>query len=142
MKSPKLFVASLALLTGLASPFLRAQPSDAPSTKEHAGPRGGGMGPDLKAIAEKLELTEDQKAKAKPIIEDEKKALEALRADTSLERPAKRAKAMEIHRAHADQFRALLTPEQVTKLDAMKDEMKEKGRERMKEHKEKAPASE
>src|SRR6516162_2877377 len=50
----------------------------------HHGP--GPMGPEqeLGWLSDKLQLTDDQKAKIKPLIEDEHKQLTALREDSSL----------------------------------------------------------
>jgi Spy/CpxP family protein refolding chaperone len=73
-------------------------------------------------LAEKLNLTDDQKAKLKPIIEDEMKAMHAVREDKSLDRKAKWGKIEEIRKAHREQIRALLTPEQQKKLDELKEE--------------------
>ena len=129
MKSPiKFTIAALAL--GLAIPAARAQdagtppPPPPPPAGEHGamhkerGPRGDG----LKFFTEKLGLTQDQQAKIKPILADQKKALDTLGDDASIEKGAKRAKSMEIRKAHREQIRALLTPEQQKKLDELKEE--------------------
>jgi len=124
MKSPiKFAIAALAL--GVVLPSSRAQdagtPPPPPPAGEHEGRRAGPRGDQLKFYTEKLNLTPDQQAKVKPILEDQKKALEALREDASVDRDAKRAKFQEIDKAHRDQIRALLTPEQQAKLDAIKE---------------------
>src|SRR5882757_3072192 len=123
MKNPiKLSLAIAALSLGLAAPITRAEDAPpSPPTGEHpARPEGehkGSRGDRLKALAEKLNLTAEQKEKIKPIIADEGQALKALRDDTSIERDAKRTKMHEIMQAHNAQIRPLLTPEQQAKLD-------------------------
>lgn len=126
MKSPiKLTVAALAL--GLAIPSSRAQdtgtpPPPPPPAGEHGGDHKGPRGDRFKMLCEKLGLTEDQKAKLKPILEDERKAMGALREDNSLDRPTRRAKMQEIRKAHGEQIRALLTPDQQKTFDELRKE--------------------
>jgi Spy/CpxP family protein refolding chaperone len=128
MKSPiKFTIAALSL--GLAVASTQAQDAGAPPPPpgEHGGPhegmRKGPRGDRLKMLAEKLGLTEDQKAKIKPIVEDEMQAGKAVRDDASLSKEAKQEKMEEIRKTHRAQIRALLTPEQQAKLDELKEEM-------------------
>ena len=125
MKSPiKFTIAALAL--GLAIPASRAQdtntPPPPPPSAEHEGHHRGPRGDGLKFFTEKLGLTQDQQAKIKPILEDERKSLDALHDDSSLAKEAKRAKFVEIRKTHREQIRALLTPEQQKKLDELREE--------------------
>lgn len=76
----------------------------------------------LKMLTEKLGLTEAQQTQLKPILDARKKEMDAVRADSSLERDAKMAKAAEIFKAYQPKIRALLTPEQQKKFDEMKEE--------------------
>ena len=114
-----------ALILGLALPGVRAQdtttPPPPPPAGEHEGHHKGPHGDTLKFFTEKLGLTPDQQTKIKPILEDEKKALDALHTDASVAKDAKREKFMEIRKAHREQIRALLTPEQQKKLDELKE---------------------
>jgi Spy/CpxP family protein refolding chaperone len=120
----------VAVAFAMAIPFTQAQdtgtPPPPPPAGEHVGGREGpGKGPrgdSLKFLTEKLSLTPEQQAKIKPITDDQKKALDAVRADTSLERDARRIKAAEIIKAHMEQIKPLLTPEQLKKFEEMKDE--------------------
>src|SRR5438445_10562634 len=124
MKNPMTLVLALAALSlGLAAPITRAQdgPPQPPKGEHPEGERKGPRGDRIKAVVEKLDLTAEQKEKVKPILEDARKAMEALRADTSIEGDARRTKGREIYQAHVAQIRALLTPEQQAKLDEMKD---------------------
>ena len=112
---------SLLTLTVLAAaPLVRAEdpvatPS-APAAGEH--PRGG-RGDRLKQLAEKLQLTDAQKAQIKPILETAAQQGMALRDDESLSKEDKRAKMAAIRKTSHDQIRALLTPDQQKTFDAM-----------------------
>jgi len=125
MKSSKLLLSVLALVAFAAAPVIRAEDTPAaPAAGDHkAGPRGER----LKELAEKLALTDDQKAKIKPIIEDEAKALKALKEDTTIEKKDKRAKLMEIRKSHSEQILAILTPDQQAKFKAMMEQHKKAG---------------
>jgi len=63
-----------------------------------------------------LNLTEDQKAKLRPILQDENQQMEALRNDTSMTREQKIAKANEVRQNASPKIKAILTPEQLQKL--------------------------
>jgi Spy/CpxP family protein refolding chaperone len=70
-------------------------------------------------IAEKLTLTDDQKAKIKGIQEAAKAQIETVQKDTSLSQDAKQAKQKEIRKSAEEQIHALLTPEQLKELREM-----------------------
>jgi len=72
-------------------------------------------------MAEELGLSDDQRAKLKPLFEQERAELEVLRADTSLTKEERRAKAGVIHRKYREQREAILTPEQRAKADKMRE---------------------
>jgi len=80
----------------------------------------------LQMLSEKLNLTEDQKAKLKPILEDQAEQLRSLRNDTSLTPEQKAAKKKAIHETTHDQINAVLTPDQQAKFKEMKHEGMEK----------------
>src|ERR1700739_478735 len=97
-------VLPFALVAGL---MLVGQTSHALQTEtapqEH-GAMGGGstMGPmtpehRLKMLTEKLNLTEDQQAKLKPVLEDQSKQIKAIHDDASLAPADKQAKMKEVH---------------------------------------------
>ena len=69
-------------------------------------------------MTETLAITEAQKAKLTPIITAEIKEMQAVRADESLDRPAKMEKSKAIRESYKVKIRAELTPEQVAKLEA------------------------
>ncbi len=79
----------------------------------------------LQRISTELNLTDDQKAKIKPILQDEFKSLQAVHQDTSLSSDQKIAKAKEIHATAKSQIQPILTPEQQTKLATMKEHLRQ-----------------
>jgi Spy/CpxP family protein refolding chaperone len=81
-----------------------------------AGGQGMGghrWGNHLGHLTEKLDLTADQKAKVQPIIDQAKPQLQTIHQEAM-------QKAKAVMDNTMAQIRPLLTPEQVTKLDAMK----------------------
>jgi Spy/CpxP family protein refolding chaperone len=106
----------------------------APGVQEHSamgGPAMAAMTPEgrLKMLTEKLNLTEDQQAKLKPILEDQSKQMKAVHDDTSLAPADKQAKMKELHESSTEKINAVLTPEQQTKWKQMRQEMMEKHKE-------------
>jgi len=100
----------------------------APAAQEHSAMGGHGIGqmtPEdrLKMLTEKLNLTEDQQAKLKPILEDQSKLMKALHDDASLAPADKQAKMKELHESSVEKMNAILTPEQQTKWKQMRQEM-------------------
>jgi protein CpxP len=75
----------------------------------------------LQHLASELNLTEDQKAKIKPILQDEHSQLGAVKADSSLSPDQRQAKVAEIHGNAKSQIQSILTPEQQQKFTAMKE---------------------
>jgi Spy/CpxP family protein refolding chaperone len=96
------------------------------------GGPGGGFGPDaqLERYAQQLNLTDDQKAKIKPILEDQAKQMQALRDDTSVSQEDRRAKFTTIREATSKQIRALLNADQQKKFDDMQANMRQFGGQR------------
>src|SRR4029077_12926805 len=96
-----------------------------------SGPAMGAMTPEggLKMLTEKLDLTEDQQAKLKPILEDQAKQMKALHDDTSLAAADKHAKMKELHDSSVEKLNAILTPDQQAKWKQMRQEMMQKNHE-------------
>jgi periplasmic protein CpxP/Spy len=84
----------------------------------------------LQQISQQLNLSEEQKTKLKPILQDEGDQLKALKSNTSVSSQDKLQKAKEIRAAHKEQIDAILTPEQKQKWQ----QMKEQAREQMKQN--------
>lgn len=80
-------------------------------------------------LCDDLKLTDDQKKKAQPIWVDTEKKMTALHDDKSLSDDQKKAKMKTIHEEGEKKFRAVLTPDQQKKLDALKEEGKAKAKE-------------
>jgi len=100
MKQTLAVIAAVAL--GAFS-FAQAQPP--------GGPHGGHMNP-LEEMSSSLNLTDAQKAKVQPIIDQAKPQLQAIHQEAM-------TKAKAVIDASVTQIRPLLTPEQQTKLDAI-----------------------
>ena len=79
----------------------------------------------LQQIADALNLSDDQKAKIKPILQGEVQELRGVRDDASLPPEQKEAKAKQIHAASKAKIGEILTPEQKDKWAAMKQEASE-----------------
>ena len=104
------------LLTGASA--LQAQDTNsAPPASDTPKPVRARPGFDM--IAKQLNLTDDQKPKVKPIIDDMMSKLRELRADQSLSQDDKRAKQKEIREAAGEKLKEILTPEQFTKWQTM-----------------------
>jgi periplasmic protein CpxP/Spy len=80
----------------------------------------------LQRLSDKLNLTDDQKTKLKPILQDQMDQMKAVRDDTSLTPEQKRAKMKSTHASVNDQINAVLTPEQQVKYKQMQQERTEK----------------
>jgi Spy/CpxP family protein refolding chaperone len=91
------------------------------------GPRGEGrgmQGHQIEFLTKKLNLTPDQVTQVKAIDADTWKQAKAMHEDTTIADADKRTKMMDIHKASQEKIRALLTPDQQTKFDALQAEMR------------------
>jgi protein CpxP len=105
-----------------------SQESQAPTADKHAGMHHNGDGADqhLQMLSDKLNLTDDQKAKLKPVFQGQMQQMNAVREDSSLSQEQMRAKMKSIHESLHDQINAVLTPEQQAKFAQMRQEQMEK----------------
>lgn len=76
----------------------------------------------LQRLSSELNLTEDQKTKIKPILQNEVAQAKTVRDDASLSADAKQAKMKEIRSSTTQQMNEILTPDQQQKLATMKAE--------------------
>jgi len=76
----------------------------------------------MKQIVDELNLTDDQKAKVKPIFQDEAQKMKALRQDTNLTKQDKMAKLKSIHEETDAKLKPILTSEQLDKLNKTRQE--------------------
>ena len=132
------FSIALFLLAFVAGMMVSAPAShamqNAPAAQEHGAMGGSMMGPmtpenRLKMLTEKLNLTEDQQAKVKPILEDQSKQMKAIHDDASLAPADRQAKMKEIHESSIEKMNAILTPDQQAKWKQMRQEMMDKHKE-------------
>lgn len=108
--------------------FVTGRTNAAPQTPPQGHEAMGTSSPEahLQMLGEKLNLTEDQKAKLKPIFQDQAQQLKTVGDDPSLTPEQKAAKKKAIHETTHDQINAVLTPEQQEKFKEMKREGMEK----------------
>ena len=77
-----------------------------------------------------LGLTDDQTAKVKGILMSGREQMKALREDTTLSPEDRRGKTMAMMKGENEQIKAVLTPDQRTKFEAMEKQQREQQRER------------
>ncbi len=132
---------AVAIVLALALPLTVAAQSEAPPAQpqgqmgqmgghQHMGRMGGPPSPEqrLERLSTMLNLTDDQKAKIKPVLEEQSTAMQNLRKDTSMSPQDRHNKMREIHDNTSSQIRAVLTSEQQAKLDSMKKQGYGRGR--------------
>ena len=132
MSKSRWSILTVLLLSSAGVTFAQtSQQSQASTPGKHAGmhQKGESAEQHLQMLSEKLNLTDDQKAKLKPILQDEMQQMKAVREDSSLSEDQKRAKMKSIHESLHDQINAVLTPEQQAKFKEMKHEQMEKHKE-------------
>ena len=114
------------LTTGLVLAGQNSAPQTPPQGHEAMGAAASSPDAHLQMLTEKLNLTDEQRTKLKPILQDQAQQLKAVHDDTSLTPEQKTAKMKAIHASFHDQVNAVLTPEQQAKLKEMKHEGAEK----------------
>ena len=125
MSNTRWSILAILVLSAAGLTFARTpQESQAPAPNKHGGMHHNGESIDqhLQMLSEKLNLTDDQKAKLKPILQDQMQQMKTVHEDSSLSPEQKRAKVKSIHESFHDQVNAVLTPEQQTKLKQMQQE--------------------
>jgi protein CpxP len=96
-----------------------SQSSNPPAQSEmHQGQHGNR----LEWLSKELNLTDEQKAKVKPILEDQEKQMHAIREDSSLSQDQKHEKMMQIHETTHSQINGILTPDQQKKFAQLKEQ--------------------
>jgi Spy/CpxP family protein refolding chaperone len=89
-------------------------------TAQQARPAGGRVERQLQRMSKSLNLTNDQVAKIRPILENRNKQLKDLRANSSLPQGEARTKATAIRKSAHQQIDLILTAEQREKQKAMR----------------------
>jgi hypothetical protein len=120
-----------------ASPAQSSSPEAAPAQAAPAQGNSGQTGATAEAApgraqaqvqtAEEnpLNLTDEQKAKLRPIVTEENQQMEALRNDTAMSQEQKIAKANQIRDEASPKIKAILTPEQLQKLADMQQKARQ-----------------
>ena len=115
----KIVLSALALGLAASAPMLRAQDQSAPPSEGRGGGKGGrgGKGGGMMSVASIEQavgsLTDDQKSKIGDIIAKGQKDMQALSQEE------RASKGREIQTAMRADIRAVLTPDQQAKFDAM-----------------------
>ena len=114
------------LLFFACSMTVRAQ--DAGTSKAQAqteaGPHQGQHAGHLEWLSKELNLTDEQKEKVKPILDEQSKQMRATQEDTSLTQEQKHEKMKQIHQTTHSQINGILTPEQQKKFAEIKEQHK------------------
>jgi len=107
-------------LLGIGQNMLAGQgPGAAPPTAQQARPARGRVERQLQRMSKSLNLTDDQAARIRPILQIRNRQLKDLRANSSLPQGEARAKATAIRKSARQQIDAILTPEQREKQKAI-----------------------
>jgi Spy/CpxP family protein refolding chaperone len=93
----------------------------APPAPQQAQPRNR-VDRELQTMTQNLNLTDDQQAKIRPLLQDQAKQLRELRADSTIPEADARAKAREIRQSTRKQIVQILTPEQREKFKEVRQE--------------------
>ena len=113
MRTLLVLIIAASVLLAIGHPSLAGQepPVTPPSTKKAMAPHGR-VERELQRMRETLNLTDNQVAKIRPILETRNQQLKDLRANYSLPQGQARAKAAEIRKSARRQIEHILTPEQ------------------------------
>ena len=76
----------------------------------------------LKQLSKKLNLSDDQQAKLKPILEDQRKQMDGIRNDSSLSREDRFSKMQEVRQSSDTQIKSVLNDDQQKNFDKMREE--------------------
>lgn len=117
-----LTLAALVATSLFAGSALQAQdaPKDKPADAPGGAPGGSGMRRpmlSLDSVAKQLDLTEDQKTKVKPVIEELTQKMGDLRKDTAMSPEDRRPKMKELRDAATAKLKEILTAEQFAKWE-------------------------
>jgi Spy/CpxP family protein refolding chaperone len=122
----------MALMAGLltaATPVWAAEESASNQEASKPGPNRERLAQRLKDMAEKLGLSDEQKAKAKGVLQAEFAKLREVRQDTSLDQQARRQKVMALREETRKEMKTILTAEQWEKFLKIREENRRKAAE-------------
>jgi protein CpxP len=122
-----LFIFLCAGVTTTIAQNAQEQPSaSGREMSHHMGGRRGMPSADdqLKHLSKKLNLSDDQQAKLKPILEDEHKQMQQLWNDSSMSRQDRFSKMRELRVSGDNQIKSVLNDDQQKKFDEMRQEQR------------------
>jgi len=105
-----------------------APPPPSDQQSEHGMGRRMGRGQmpsvddQLKHLSSKLSLSEDQQAKLRPILEDQRKQMEQIHNDSSLSREDRFSKMQQLRQNSDTQIKSVLNEDQQKTFDKMREE--------------------
>jgi hypothetical protein len=117
--------------TQQAPPSSSGAQAGASSSGAHAGAQqgtgtqGSAQQQAAKSVDEELQLTDDQKKKIADVVDDENKQISVVRDDNSMNLQQKQQKVLQIRQEGTPKIKAILTPEQLQKLAAIQQRMRE-----------------
>jgi len=122
MKTNKLSLMAVITLGSFVAlgPMARAEDSNAKPAVRGKG-KASERNDRLKSVADELNLTDDQKTKVKPILQDEAQKLKALRQDTSLAKEDKKVKLKSIREDTNAKIKPILTADQLEKWNKTRE---------------------
>lgn len=128
----------LSLGFGASSAFGQDEPATPPAAQQPSQPSDQGMGrhmggrrmpsvdDQLKHLSKKLNLSDDQQGKLKPILEDQRKQMEQIHNDSSLSREDRMSKMMELRQSSDTQIKSVLNDDQQKNFDKMRSEQRDR----------------
>ena len=127
MKMLRLITLLAACLVSMAAGAQQNPPAQPGGDHKHGqmGPGMGNVDDHVKELTTKLNLTADQQAKVKSILEETHQKMESTMKDESLSKDDKHARMKELHESVHSKVRDVLTDEQKPKFDAMVRDMEE-----------------
>ena len=85
------------------------------------GPMGS-VDDQIKHLSKKLNLTDDQQAKLKPILEDQRKQMDTIHSDSSLSREDRFSKMQTLRQSSDTEIKSVLNEDQQKSFDKMREE--------------------
>jgi protein CpxP len=98
------------------------QPSDQGMERHMGGRRMPSVDDQIKHLTKKLNLSADQQTKLKPILEDQRKQMEAVHNDSSLSRQDRFSKMQALRQSSDADIKGVLNEEQQKNFDKMRAE--------------------
>ena len=110
-----------------------------PPPDQQSGQASGGMGghmgrgrmmpsvdDQIKHLTKKLNLSADQQAKLKPILEDQRKQMDAVHSDSSLSREDRFSKMQTLRQSSDTAIKSVLNEDQQKNFDKMREEQRDR----------------